>query len=296
MRGRLLLAGALSLGFAVLPPEAQRPPDNTQVEAVVAAAALYLKEYQRALTAVLADEDYQQQVVSQIPLDRSMPQKRRLRSEVFFMFAPASGDWMAMRDVISMDGTDLVQRPNLREALRTLPPVEVARTFKAYNSRFNLGKASRNFNEPTLSLLLLDDRYRSNVRFTRKGVKRTRDGVWVTVGFAENAGPSTLISDLSQNPAPSRGEFEVEAGTGRVRRAHMVTRIGEMTAQLTTTYAPDERLAMWVPVTFAEHYKSGETVAFAPDPRIKLATTFEEIRGVAKYTNYRRFEVKVIIK
>ena len=295
MRGRLLLAIAMSLGFAVVPP-AQRPPDQTQVETVVAAAAAYVKDYQRALTAVLADEDYQQQIVAQTPVDRSMPKRRRLQSEVFFMFAPASGDWMAMRDVISMDGTDLSQRPNLREALRTLPPVEVARTFKAYNSRFNLGKASRNFNEPTLSLLPLDDRYRSNVTFTRKGVKRSREGMWVTVGFAENAGPYTLIRDLSQKPAPSKGEFEVEAGTGRVRRAHMVTVIGEMTAELTTTYAPDERLAMWVPVTFAERYKSGETTAFAPDPRIKLQTTFEEIRGVAKYTNYRRFEVKVIIK
>jgi hypothetical protein len=302
MRVALLLAVALSFGFAVLPPEAQRPPDKTQVEAVVTAAAAYVKEYQRALTSVLADEDYQQQVVAQIPLDRSMPQKRRLRSEVFFMFAPASGDWMAMRDVIAMDGTALAERPNLREALRTLPPVEVARTFKSYNSRFNLGKASRNFNEPTLSLLLLDDRYRPNVRFTRKGVRRNRDGVWVTIGFAEKAGSQTLIRDLSQKPAPSKGEFEVEAGTGRVRRAHMVTVIGgspasgPMTAELTTTYAPDERLGMWVPVTFTEHYKSGETMAFAPDPRIKLATTFEEIRGVAKYTNYRRFEVKVIIK
>src|SRR5687767_488207 len=131
MRGRLLLAVALSLGFAVLPPEAQRPPDNTQVERVVAAAAAYVKDYQRALTAVLADEDYQQRIVAQVPLDRSMPHRRQLVSEVFFMFAPASGDWMAMRDVISMDGTALAQRPNLREALRTLPPVEVARTFKS---------------------------------------------------------------------------------------------------------------------------------------------------------------------
>ena len=49
-------------------------------------------------------------------------------------------------------------------------------------------------------------------------------------------------------------------------------------------------------MTFAEHYQSGETTSFAPDPRIKLPTTFEEIRGLATYTNYRRFEVKVIIK
>lgn len=290
----------LALGGLV--PAFMPSQDPTSLEAVVTAAAAYVKDYQRALTAVLADEDYQQQVVSQIPLDQSMPRKRQLRSEVFFMFAPASGDWMAMRDVIAMDGKPLAERPNLREALRTLPSVEVARTFKSYNSRFNLGRMSRNFNEPTLSLLLLDDRYRPHVKFTRKGVQRSRDGVWVTLGFAERPDSQTLIRDLSQKSAPSKGEFVVEAGTGRVRRAHMETVIGAsptsvgMTAKLTTTYAPDERLAIWVPVTFAEHYQSGETMSFAPDPRIKLPTMFEEIRGLAKYSNYRRFEVKVIIK
>src|SRR5687767_7894017 len=139
-----LLGLPLVLGFLL-------PSDPTSLETVVAAAAAYVKEYQRALTSVLADEDYLQQVVMQTPRDESMPRVRRLRSEVFFMFAPASGDWMAMRDVASIDGTAVVERPNLREALRTLPAPEVARTFKSYNSRFNLGRASRNFNEPTLS-------------------------------------------------------------------------------------------------------------------------------------------------
>jgi hypothetical protein len=296
MRAGLPIVVALSLGVAVVSLEAQRPPDDTNLDAVVAAAAAYVKDYQRALTAILADEDYLQQVVTQTPRDQSMPRARRLQSEVFFMFAPASGDWMAMRDVVSMDGTAVVERPNLREALRTLPPVEVARTFKSYNSRFNLGRASRNFNEPTLSLLLLDDRYRPHVRFTRKGVQKARDGTWVTIAFTEVNGPHTLIRDLSQGPAVSKGEFDVEAATGRVRRARMVTAIGVMTAELTTTYIPAERLGMWVPATFSERYQSGRKVEIAPDPRINLPVTYEEVRGLAKYSNYRRFEVKVIIK
>jgi len=294
MRIGLLLAACAVL----LPPASlsSQTADPTSLEAVVTAAAAYVHDYQRTLTAVLADEDYQQQIVTQTPRDESMPRVRRLRSEVFFMFAPASGDWMAMRDVVSIDGAAPVERPNLRDALRTLPPVQVARTFKSHNSRFNLGKASRNFNEPTLSLLLLDDRYRPHVRFTRKGVKRNRDGVWVTIGFAEASGPHTLIRDLSQNPAVSKGEFVVEAGTGRVKRARMVTVIGAMTAEMTTDYAPDGRLGIWVPASFAERYQSGAKIAISPDPRISLPTSFEEIRCLAKYTNYRRFEVKVTIK
>src|SRR5687768_8531452 len=91
----------LALGASMLPtPTRLQPsPDPTSLEAAVNAAAGYVKDYQRALTSVLADEDYLQQVVTQTPLDESMPRVRRLRSEVFFMFAPASGDWMAIRDV-----------------------------------------------------------------------------------------------------------------------------------------------------------------------------------------------------
>src|SRR5687767_1395399 len=111
---RVSLGLLFSIGAILAPaaPLSSQPADPSSLDAVVSAAAAYVKEYQRALTAVLADEDYQQQVVAQTPLDWSMPHKRRLRSEVFFMFAPASGDWMAMRDVISMDGTALAVRPN----------------------------------------------------------------------------------------------------------------------------------------------------------------------------------------
>lgn len=290
----LLVVGTLLLPASPLQVSPQ--PDPTSVEAVVEAAAAYVSDYQRVLTAVLADEEYQQQIVSQTPRDDATARVRRLRSEVFFMFAPASDDWMAMRDVLSVNDKPVVDRPNLREALRTLPPVEVAKTFKAYNSRYNLGRVSRNFNEPTLSLLLLGDRYRSQVTFVRKRVQKSSDGVWVTIGFSEAAGPDTLIQDSSRNPAVSTGEFVVEAGTGRIRQARMVTTIGAVTADLTTVYAPDRRLGIWVPVSFAENYQTGARNANIADQRIRIQMSSEEVRCLAKYTNYRRFEVKVIIR
>lgn len=287
------------LGLALLPVLSSgqvATVDPTSLDAVVAAAAAYVKSYQRELTAVLADEDYQQQIISQAPRDEAMPRVRRMRSEVFFMYAPAADDWMAIRDVSAVNGKDLKDRPNLREALRTLPPPEVARTFKAHNSRFNLGNISRNFNEPTLSLLILDDRYRPHVTFTRKRLQKRRDGDWVTVGFAEREGPDTLIREFSGTPAVSKGEFVVEAGTGRIRRAWMETTVGGVTAELTTDYAPDARLGIWVPARFTENYQARAESAKIADPRIRTQLSSEEIRCVATYTNYRRFEVKVTIR
>lgn len=263
------------------------------IDAVVAKAAAYVKEYQRTLTQIIADEEYEQQIVTQTPEEPGMARRRLTRSEVFFLFA---GDWMAMRDVVSVNGAPLETRPSLRQALATLPTAEVARRFKVYNSRFNVGRVFRNFNEPTLSLLFLDDRYRSNVVFTWKRLQKGTDGDWVTVEFLERPGGRGLIVDLTGAVAPSKGRFEVHAETGRIRFAQMTTTIGAVRAELTTTYAPDEHVGILVPVTFAEHYLDGVPPRTGSDPRTRIQTRFEDIRGRAEYRNYRRFEVKVIIR
>ena len=64
--------------------------DPTSAEAVVEAAARYLKQYQQQLTAVLADERYRQQIINQVPRVDTMPRVRTLESEVFFMFVPGT--------------------------------------------------------------------------------------------------------------------------------------------------------------------------------------------------------------
>src|ERR671910_3468805 len=97
---------------------------------------------------------------------------------------------MARRDVIELDGIAIDGRPDLGEALRLLPAGEVARKFKDSNSRFNLGRTYRNFNEPTLSLLVLDDEHRRRFSFDRKKVERSGDAVLVTLAFKEKERPT----------------------------------------------------------------------------------------------------------
>src|SRR6185369_3393856 len=144
-------------GLAVLVASAGAQRPDTSALAVVRAAAQYV-----------ADEIYTQQIAAQEPSEADMPRQRRLRSEVFFMFAPADRDWMAIRDVTEVDGNAAPDRLDLGEALRTLAPDEVAAKFKAYNSRYNIGRTVRNFNEPTLSLLVLDERHRPRFMFERR--------------------------------------------------------------------------------------------------------------------------------
>ena len=109
------------------------------------------------------------------------------------------------------------------------------------------------------------------------------DGL-VTLDFAEKSAP-TLIQDLAGRPAFSRGELVVEAVTGRVRQATFTVRIETVLMNLVTTYGPEERLGIWVPATFDEHY-----VEHAANGRR------EDIACHAVYSNFHRFEVTTRIK
>jgi hypothetical protein len=300
--GPSALACAVAIGLtarAAQQPEARNP--DLSAPGVVGAAVEYVKTYQEQLAFLIADEAYTQQVRTQIPDDRG-PKGRTMKSELFFMFTPADRGWMSIRDVIEVDRKPVEGRPDLRAALETLPAAQVAGTFKTYNSRFNIGRTQRNFNEPILSLLVLDARYLPNFTFDRRRVDRTNDGPLVTVAFAEKTGP-TLIRDLQLRPVFSKGEFVIEAATGRVRRAQLGVTIGSVTLELTTTYAPEERLGLWVPVHFRERYEEGVALSVgartpreAAQARLHTASSYEEIVCEAKYTNYRRFEATARIK
>jgi hypothetical protein len=277
--------------------DAAAQPVDTSITAVVDAAAAYVGKYEEELTSVLADETYTQQIRSQIPSEPGMPRARILKSEAFFMFAPASREWMAIRDVISVDGKPLDDRPDLVAQLRELPAAQIGATFKNYNSRFNIGRAFRNFNEPTLSLLVLDRNHREQFTFNRKGVERAGDATLVRVAFSEKPSPQTFVRDLMLQPVVSAGELLIEAGSGRIRRAVLKMQIHGLRVTLSTTYGPDEKLGIWVPVVFRENYEQGLD---PPNPTAKMNTavsgSYEEILCEAKYANFRRFGVTARIK
>jgi hypothetical protein len=292
---RTAIFSAAALGLTI--QAAQQPPvpanPDLSVPGVVAAAAAYVKAYQEQLTLIIADEAYTQQIRSQIPDDRTT-KTRSMKSEMYFITAPAGG-WMAIRDVVEVDRKPVAGRQDLKSALETLPAAQVAGTFKAANSRFNIGRTQRNFNEPILSLLVLDARYLGHFSFERKKVERRSGETLVTIGFTETTAP-TLIRDLQLRPAYSKGELTVEAATGRIRRAQLGVTLGGVTLELTTTFGSDERLGVWVPIRFEERYEEGVRAPGSAQARLMTPTTYEEIVCEARYSNYRRFETTARIK
>ena len=228
-------------------------------------------------------------IARQIPREPGVPQLRTMSSEVFFMFTPTS-DWMAIRDVVTVDGAPVAERPDIRQSLENLASSEVAAALKEQNSRFNIGRILRNFSEPTLGLLVLDASHRRRFAFKRKRVHKEGSVVLVTLTFTERESPP-LIADRQRGSILSTGELIVEAGTGRVRHTTLRADSGANALELTTTYTADDRLAMLVPSVFREVYERGMA------PRgLESDAEYIRVECEARYRNFRRFESSARIK
>lgn len=269
-----LLAAALTLSPAV-----PQSPLDTSVKAVTLSAAKYVTEYEQRLSFLLADEHSTQHVFDGSGHETA---RRAMAGELFVTFLPADRAWISVHDTAEVDGRPIDNREDLRQLLGREPLAGAARLLSARNARFNIGTITRNFNEPTLGLLVLEPRRLDQFRFSRARVENDGDTQVVTVRFKEVDRP-TLVRGVDGSPLFSTGELQVEARTGRVRRTLIQFAYGPVTAQLTTTYVREPKLDMWVPSVFAERYeraKGGREVIFCE----------------ATYTNYRKFDVKVIVR
>jgi len=153
----------------------------------------------------------------------------------------------------------------------------VAADVARHNSRYNLGRITRTFNEPTLALLVVDRAHVDNFEFSRELVEVHGNATLVTLSFVEKRRP-TIVSSTSGAPIYSRGELVVDAATGHVRSTRLTLKDGHITAELATTYMLEPKLKLWVPAVFTERYE-GE-----PDGLKEIDT------GRAMYTNYRQHE------
>jgi hypothetical protein len=275
--GLPVLLAVLTAGPGVL---AGAPPQATpRLDDIVAALHHYVHDYEDKLTLIVADESYLQ-TSYYLGSRRPIGSTRQTQSEVFFAFTPTSKQWLAVRDVESVDGQAVSNRPDVGSMLASGPAIDVASTLKTYNSRYNVGNIYRNFNEPTLSLELFDPANHEDLAFELKRLDAGSGVSLATLGFRELGAP-TLIFDRDQHPIQSSGEVTVETATGRVRKIVLKAPSDDVISELETTYGHDAKLDLWLPVAFVEHY---------------TANADQEIVCRASYTNFRRFEVRGGIK
>ena len=198
-----------------------RPPS---LEDVVTRAGQYAVDYGRALTSVLAEEAYTQRLVWR--RGHSPLQERGLRSEIAFVRLTDSTDWLAFRNVLTVDDAPVPYSEGrlervLRGSERSL--LAEARSIASESARYNIGPITREINVPTTALHFVHPLHRSNCRFEKEG-EESVDGetVWI-VRFKERD-RGGLITRTDGRNLPAEGRLWILPSDGRIVRSELVVK------------------------------------------------------------------------
>jgi len=247
---------------------------------LVKIAETYVESYQAKMAYVIADEEYVQRTFDELG---AQTRERVMDGELLLTFVPADHEWIAIHDVAAVDGDMVTDRSDLRALIMRGAVESVSRELLARNARFNIGGVERNFNEPTLALLVLEAQRVKGFSFDRKSIENDGGRQIATLAFEEKD-TSTLIRDTRGRPVPIKGEIELDAATGLIQRTRIEFKQNGVVGELATIYTRNDKLDMWVPATFTESYTR------------KTTTDFDHIECNAKYSNYQRFGATARIK
>lgn len=272
----------LVLFLAASSPQAR--DQQTSLDSLLERAGAYVESFQRNFGSVVAEERYEQTVrrvpgsnTTSVQRGGSGPMQTVLVSDFLLVQVPGEG-WLPFRDVFERDGRQVRDR---QDRLATLflkgssrSAFEQARAIMNESARYNIGNVSRNFNVPTLALVFVTPEHRR--RFEFKTGKRGDDDPGVVIEYKETARP-TLISTTANRDLPVNGRFWVDERDGTVLRTELHAQDTGVEAHIVVTYGLDEGTGLRVPVRMEERFRA------ARDP--------SEVRGVATYSRFRRFQV-----
>ena len=249
------------------------------LEAVLARTADYVENYWHEVSAVVAEEVYEQRVMGTMPgagvVKAVTVQTRKLVSDFLLVKVPGYQGWLPFRDVFEVDGQQVRDRDNRLQRLFVEAPadkaMESANTIWGESARYNLGSVRRNLNVPTLPLMFLHAENAGRFSFTKRG-EQDEGGMrtWM-VEYRELAKP-TIIKTPAGADVPVSGWFWVEPTNGRVVR----TTLEGGGASITVIYRPcAETPGLWLPASMDERYGS-TIVARATYSKIRRFRVFTE--------------------
>ena len=263
-------------------------------------AGLYVEEFQRQLSGIVAQETYVQEILPVRGMNaRGRVQRRRLRSDLLLLRPEGAPTWVQFRDVFEVDGQPVRDREERLAKLflsRDVSTAKQVEEIRSESARYNIGRTARTMNVPVLPLSVLAPGSQRRFRFTvedkpgdnrrpKIGIsadpptpnfKVTAEG-WI-LKFEEVEGP-TLVYTTNGANIFSRGRFWIEPETGRVLMSEMITENAAVRGEVAVSYQSEPLLDLLVPVELREHYIEGPTTPM--------------ITGQATYSNFRRFQVSV---
>lgn len=265
----------------------QEPPRTTALEpltGLLERAGAYVESFHRRFGSVVAEERYEQAIhrvpgsyTASVQRGRGGPLDTVLVSDFLLVQVPGEG-WLPFRDVFERDGRQVRDRQERLAALflngSPRSAFEQARAIMGESARYNIGDVSRNINVPTLPLPILLAQNRK--RFSFKAGRRDEDEPGAVIEFKETGRP-TFVSTTGGRDLPVSGRFWVDERDGTVLRTELHAVDTSVEAHIVVIYEPDAGTGLRVPVRMEERYRRGR------DP--------SEVRGVATYSRFRRFQV-----
>ena len=277
-------------------PEAHSP----ELDAALDAAAAYLEQYEHRISAIGAEETYEQGVASPgstnpRPPARGMPPTippstltRKTRANIMTISLGQRG-WVSFRDVFELDGRPV--RPDIERLSRILENVnpdslEQARQIADESARYNLSPEGthldRTINVPMTALHFLRASNQPRSVFSLGKPERVAGVLCTTLQFTEQSRPRLIGT---KDDAPAQGRVWIDMANGgrivktelRMQSAYLFGAGGSVRAQTAVTYGPIDKLDLWLPIVMDETYD--------------LPSTRQTVTGHATYSNFKEFKV-----
>jgi hypothetical protein len=288
-----------SIAFEVTPAQPSSTQEHSpELDAALAAAAHYIDQYEHRITAIGAEEEYDQAVISlpsgivtgpigsrESTAASPTTTTSKTRANIITISLGARG-WVTFRDVFELDGRPVRDREErLSRILKDVNPesLKQARQIAAESARYNLDPdkihIDRTINVPMTALLYLRAANQARSSFSLGKPERIAGINCVTLQFTEQSRPRLV---RTSDDAPAQGTFWIDmANGGRVLKTQIRMQSGPrgqlLRSQTTVTYARVDKLDLWVPSSMDEVYE--------------LPATRQTITGHATYLDFREFRV-----
>jgi hypothetical protein len=273
---------------------------STQLDEVLSRVEQYLIGYEIQLSAVVAEERYEQWIeagarpmpsgTGRVGSDvaRGVPTRRALVSDFLMMRWPGESAWLGFRDVAMVDGQLVRDREERLLKLFTQPSsdsMDRAAAIVDESTRYNIGGVARNVNVPTQVLDFLHPQYRARFSFRKNGEEKIDGTAAWKIEFNERTQPF-LIRNLSGEGVRATGFAWVHPHDGAIIQTQLNLVTAEarkvLRTQIIVNFRYENTLAMRVPVELREmHEQSDPSRPGSP----------VQVGGRAEYRNFRRFRI-----
>jgi hypothetical protein len=269
---------------------------DSALDTVLDRASTYIVEFERQLSGIVSEEQYEQQVTYPKRHPFVSSQHVTLRSDLLLVRPRGASDWFQFRDVYDVNNVPVRDRTDRLTQLFVDPSTttdQQIRGILAESARYNIGSLARTVNTPVLPLQFLEAKNRRRFKFKLShdatpaamthqapapaGHFKVETEVWI-LEFEEKQRP-TMVRTTAMRDLPARGRFWVEPSSGRVLMTELILQDRFVRGTIAVNYQSEPLVGLLVPIEMRERYdhlRDGST-----------------IDGYATYGRFRQFQVFV---